>query len=99
MQQFFTVTNAWLQLDAKCQQRHLHVRTYVVVPLSHNSGVLEWCEGSIPIMEYLTKKANKLKGLLSCSEPCLYPRDTLRKMCPFTVIIAHFSVYSMGDYQ
>lgn len=53
MQQVFTTMNTFLQKDEKARMRRLRIRTYKVVPLSKRSGVLEWCENTVPIGEFL----------------------------------------------
>lgn len=47
MQQVFTLVNQLLKTDR--QTRSLSIRTYKIVPLSQQSGVLEWCEGTLPL--------------------------------------------------
>lgn len=54
MQQVFTILNELLAGSKKTKRDRLHVRTYIVVPLSQRSGILEWCENTIPLAEYLT---------------------------------------------
>ena len=34
-------------------KRRLCVRTYNVIPLSQRSGIVEWCEGTLPLGDYL----------------------------------------------
>ena len=53
MQQIFVLVNQLLQRDASTSKRKLCVRTYRVIPLSQRSGVVEWCEGTRPLGEYL----------------------------------------------
>lgn len=53
MQQIFGVVNKILLLDRKMQKYHARIRTYKVVPFSRRSGILEWCENTIPIGNYL----------------------------------------------
>jgi len=53
MQQVFTTMNTFLQKDEEARMRRLRIRTYKVVPLSKRSGVLEWCENTVPIGEFL----------------------------------------------
>ena len=53
MQQVFSVMNSFLQLDEETRKRRLRIKTYKVVPLSRRSGVLQWCENTIPIQLYL----------------------------------------------
>lgn len=53
MQQIFVLVNKLLQGDPSTSKRKLCVRTYNVIPLSQRSGVVEWCEGTRPLGEYL----------------------------------------------
>ena len=51
MEQVFNVAN---QLLSKNQlTEHLSMRTYKVIPLSQRSGLVEWCENTMPIGVYL----------------------------------------------
>ncbi|XP_071442660.1 serine-protein kinase ATM-like [Hetaerina americana] len=58
MQQVFQLINFFLKKDENAQKRRLHIRTYKVVPLSHRSGIIEWCTNCTAIGTYLqgTKK-------------------------------------------
>lgn len=59
MQQVFNIVNALLENNPVTSRIKLLIRTYKVVPLSRQSGVLEWCVGTIPLGGYLvgTKKS------------------------------------------
>lgn len=46
MQQVFNILNT-LMIDSG--NRHLQIRTYKIVPLSKKSGILEWCDNTIPL--------------------------------------------------
>ncbi|KAG7199579.1 hypothetical protein KM043_014186 [Ampulex compressa] len=50
MQQVFTVMNTLLKTCKETKRRKLNIRTYKVVPLTERSGVLEWCNNTIPII-------------------------------------------------
>ncbi|KAM3964649.1 serine/threonine-protein kinase tefu [Aphomia sociella] len=54
MQQVFNIVNTLLEKNTITSRNKLTIRTYKVVPMSRRSGVLEWCEGTIPIGVYLT---------------------------------------------
>jgi ataxia telangiectasia mutated family protein len=54
MQQVFTVMNSLLKSNQSAKQRKLYVRTYKVVPLTQRSGVLQWCENTLPLSCILT---------------------------------------------
>ncbi|XP_022833925.1 serine-protein kinase ATM [Spodoptera litura] len=53
MQQVFTIVNTLLEKNPVTNKNKLLIRTYKVVPMSRLSGVLEWCEGTIPMGMYL----------------------------------------------
>jgi ataxia telangiectasia mutated family protein len=53
MQQVFGLVNLLLRRDTAATRRKLHIRTYNVIPLSQRSGVVEWCEGTVPFGIYL----------------------------------------------
>ncbi len=53
MQQVFRAVNSWLAADDASRVRQLHLRTYKVVPLSPQAGVLEWCANTTPLATWL----------------------------------------------
>nr|XP_029716686.1 serine/threonine-protein kinase ATM-like [Aedes albopictus] len=53
MQQVFGILNVLLRNDKEAGKQKLAVRTYKVVPLSRQSGILEWCSDTIPIGSWL----------------------------------------------
>uniref|UniRef100_A0A182QR64 Serine/threonine-protein kinase ATM n=1 Tax=Anopheles farauti TaxID=69004 RepID=A0A182QR64_9DIPT len=53
MQQVFGRMNILLRHDRETAHRKLSVRTYKVVPLSQQSGILEWCNHTTPIGMWL----------------------------------------------
>lgn len=53
MQQVFGIVNELLNSDAEFIERRLQLRTYKVTPLSMRSGILEWCNNTIPVGVYL----------------------------------------------
>ncbi|CAH2066738.1 unnamed protein product, partial [Iphiclides podalirius] len=53
MQQVFNIVNKLLENNPITNKNKLLVRTYKVVPMSRRSGVLEWCEGTLPLGAYL----------------------------------------------
>eukprot|EP00051_Salpingoeca_urceolata_P020041 m.297594 g.297594 ORF g.297594 m.297594 type:complete len:2835 (+) comp19529_c0_seq5:1447-9951(+) len=55
MQQVFRTVNVWLAQKTSSKLRNLSIRTYKCVPLSQQSGVLEWCMGTQPIGEWLVR--------------------------------------------
>lgn len=53
MQQVFNIMNSLLHRNSDASRRKLVIRTYKVVPLSHRSGIIEWCENTQPLSLYL----------------------------------------------
>ncbi|XP_026322463.1 serine-protein kinase ATM isoform X2 [Hyposmocoma kahamanoa] len=53
MQQVFNIVNILIEKDPVTSRNKLNIRTYKVVPMSRKSGVLEWCEGTMPVGTYL----------------------------------------------
>ncbi|XP_011860130.1 PREDICTED: serine-protein kinase ATM isoform X2 [Vollenhovia emeryi] len=70
MQQVFTVINTLLRTCKETQRRNLRIRTYKVVPLTQRSGVLEWCDNTVPITATLVGTPG-LPGI----HKKYYPRD------------------------
>ncbi|XP_063838719.1 serine-protein kinase ATM isoform X1 [Ostrinia nubilalis] len=58
MQQVFNIVNTLLEKNSITSRNKLNIRTYKVVPMSRQSGVLEWCVGTTPIGAYLVGPAN-----------------------------------------
>ncbi|XP_065364298.1 serine/threonine-protein kinase ATM isoform X2 [Calliphora vicina] len=61
MQQVFCMINNLLKQEPAAVERKLLIRTYKVVPLSTRSGLLEWCENTVPIGIYLTEARKKYR--------------------------------------
>lgn len=53
MLQVFSILNVLLGNDKDANRRKLRVRTYKVVPLSKQSGILEWCSDTITFGAWL----------------------------------------------
>ncbi|ORX90217.1 hypothetical protein K493DRAFT_288362 [Basidiobolus meristosporus CBS 931.73] len=53
MEQVFTIVDHMLRKNKSTRKRNLGVRTYIVIPLSPVSGLLEWVKDTIPIGNYL----------------------------------------------
>ncbi|XP_067140412.1 serine-protein kinase ATM [Centruroides vittatus] len=60
MQQVFTLVNRLLQNNRSTKKRKLKIRTYKVIPLSRRSGIIQWCEGTMPLGNYLVGGANRI---------------------------------------
>ncbi len=49
MQQIFALVNVLLREDQDTRKRQLTIRSYRVVPLTANCGILEWVTNTLPI--------------------------------------------------
>eukprot|EP00903_Cladosiphon_okamuranus_P016144 g14899.t1 len=56
MEQVFATVNTFLREDPAARKRRLKVFTYTIVPLSPDSGVLEWVEDTMPFGSFLTDR-------------------------------------------
>ncbi|ESO89357.1 hypothetical protein LOTGIDRAFT_229208 [Lottia gigantea] len=80
MQQVFGMVNNLLRKDSETRKRNLHIRQYKVIPLSQRSGLLEWCEGTQPLGDYLIGNSSN-KGAHQRYRPQdLVPIDARRKL-------------------
>ncbi|CAL1538508.1 unnamed protein product [Lymnaea stagnalis] len=77
MQQVFSLVNQLLAGAAETRQRQLKIRTYKVIPLSQKCGLLQWCEGTQPLGEYLTRTSSSSPG----AHARYRPKDWLVKDC------------------
>ena len=53
MQQMFHFVNGMFMRRRELGRRQLKIRTYCIVPLSPDSGILEWVPNTIPLSDYL----------------------------------------------
>ncbi|XP_011494720.1 PREDICTED: serine-protein kinase ATM [Ceratosolen solmsi marchali] len=79
MQQVFTVMNSLLKSNKNAKQRKLYIRTYKVVPLTQRSGVLQWCENTLPLSCILTGDGTSQIGLHQKYFPNDYAPNDCRK--------------------
>jgi ataxia telangiectasia mutated family protein len=55
MQQIFQQMDGVMKRNRETRRRGMRIRTYKVVPLKPNTGVIEWVLETIPLLEYLDK--------------------------------------------
>ncbi|XP_052812043.1 serine-protein kinase ATM-like isoform X2 [Mya arenaria] len=90
MEQVFGMVNSLLKKDPATRKRQLHVRQYKVIPLSQRSGLLEWCEGTQPIGEYLIGS----KGAHARYRPHDWPHmECRRHMASATTVEGKYKAY------
>ncbi|XP_012270271.1 serine-protein kinase ATM [Orussus abietinus] len=78
MQQVFTVMNSLLKASKEANKRKLNIRTYKVVPLSQRSGVLQWCDNTVPIGRVLIGGVGDIPGVHQKYYPNDYSASTCR---------------------
>ncbi len=49
----FGMVNDLLKKNSETNKRRLTIRRYKVIPLSQKTGVIEWCDGTVPLGEWL----------------------------------------------
>lgn len=74
--EFITIVNNYLQKNPESRQRRLYIRTYSVVPLSENCGIIEWLRNLVGFRPTLTKlyKAKKI-GMSQGEIRKVFPQD------------------------
>ena len=77
MQQVFALVNQLLIQNSETKLRQLRIRCYKVIPLSQKCGLLEWCEGTMPLGEYLIGSSGGSRG----AHARFRPQDWLFKDC------------------
>lgn len=53
MEQVFEQVNSFLQRNEHTRQRSLRIRTYRVIPLTHTSGIIEFVNNTVALMDVL----------------------------------------------
>jgi ataxia telangiectasia mutated family protein len=76
MQQVFENVCLTLRNDSETRNRNLSIRTYKVIPLTSQTGVIEWVDDAIPFGSFLTDK-DKALGAHSR----YYPDDWSHSKC------------------
>ncbi|XP_039291235.1 serine-protein kinase ATM isoform X2 [Nilaparvata lugens] len=76
MQQVFSIVNSLLQKKKQTRQRKLYIKTYKVVPMTQRSGVIEWCDNTTPLAQYLIGRGDN-----SGAHQRLRPNDLRPELC------------------
>ncbi|RZF43814.1 hypothetical protein LSTR_LSTR006355 [Laodelphax striatellus] len=76
MQQVFSIVNSLLQKKKQTKQRKLYIKTYKVVPMTQRSGVIEWCENTTPVAQYLIGRGDN-----TGAHQRLRPQDLRPEIC------------------
>lgn len=70
LMEFNGVVNQFLYQESESRQRRLHIRTYAVVPLNEECGIIEWVSDLIPFRAIILKLHKQKSTFLSfyCNE-------------------------------
>jgi ataxia telangiectasia mutated family protein len=74
MEQVFEQVSGLLKTNKSTRQRNLHIRTYRVLPLTPNAGVIEFVANTIPLHDFLLPAHEKY-----------YPKDWKGSQCRKTI--------------
>jgi ataxia telangiectasia mutated family protein len=55
----FNTINTLLQKNRNSRQRNLHIRTYKIVPVAPQAGVVHWVDGTNPLGDILMEAHSK----------------------------------------
>ena len=80
--EFNQLINRYLVRDPESRKRNLHIRTYAVIPLNEECGLIEWIPNLIGL-RHILNKIYKEKGMITSNTDLkrLMPqlRDTLAR--------------------
>ncbi|XP_041373194.1 serine/threonine-protein kinase ATR-like [Gigantopelta aegis] len=99
LMEFNGIVNRFLHKDAESRHRQLHIRTYTVIPLNEECGLLEWVNNTHGL-RHIVMKLYKEKGLyttgkeLQTMQPSLHaPLDVKMKIFREKFLPRHPSVF------
>uniref|UniRef100_A0A8C0XLQ1 Serine/threonine-protein kinase ATR n=1 Tax=Castor canadensis TaxID=51338 RepID=A0A8C0XLQ1_CASCN len=77
LMEFNSLINKCLRKDAESRRRELHIRTYAVIPLNDECGIIEWVNNTAGLRPILTK-IYKEKGVYMTGKElrqCMLPKS------------------------
>uniref|UniRef100_A0A4W3HDU3 Serine/threonine-protein kinase ATR n=1 Tax=Callorhinchus milii TaxID=7868 RepID=A0A4W3HDU3_CALMI len=74
LMEFNSLINKCLRKDAESRRRELHIRTYAVIPLNEECGLVEWVNNTAGLRNILNK-LYKEKGKGSELRQCMLPKQ------------------------
>uniref|UniRef100_A0A8C9W212 Serine/threonine-protein kinase ATR n=1 Tax=Scleropages formosus TaxID=113540 RepID=A0A8C9W212_SCLFO len=79
LMEFNSLINKCLRKDAESRRRELHIRTYAVIPLNEECGIIEWVDNTAGLRHILTK-LYKERGIHMTGKElrkCILPKTAL----------------------
>jgi tetratricopeptide (TPR) repeat protein len=82
--QLLGLVNTLLQADSSAAKHDLSIRRYAVVPLSPNSGLIEWCHGADPIHTVIKRYRDARAILLNIEQRLMVKYAPDYHLCTIT---------------
>uniref|UniRef100_F7FJ30 Serine/threonine-protein kinase ATR n=1 Tax=Ornithorhynchus anatinus TaxID=9258 RepID=F7FJ30_ORNAN len=78
LMEFNSLINKCLRKDAESRRRELHIRTYAVIPLNDECGIIEWVNNTAGLRPILTKLYKEKGGYMTGKElrQCMLPKTS-----------------------
>ncbi|XP_040283994.1 serine/threonine-protein kinase ATR isoform X1 [Bufo bufo] len=99
LMEFNSLINKCLRKDAESRRRELHIRTYAVIPLNDECGIIEWVNNTAGLRNILIKlyKERRIhmggKELRQCMLPKTAPLEEKLKIFKETLLPRHPPVF------
>uniref|UniRef100_H3ANL6 Serine/threonine-protein kinase ATR n=1 Tax=Latimeria chalumnae TaxID=7897 RepID=H3ANL6_LATCH len=78
LMEFNSLINKCLRKDAESRRRELHIRTYAVIPLNEECGIIEWVKNTAGL-RHILNKLYKERGVYMTGKElrqCMVPKTT-----------------------
>ncbi|XP_073435201.1 serine/threonine-protein kinase ATR isoform X1 [Dendrobates tinctorius] len=99
LMEFNSLINKCLRKDAESRRRELHIRTYAVIPLNDECGIIEWVNNTAGLRNILIKLYKERgvymggKELRQCMLPKTAPLQEKLKIFKETLLLRHPPVF------
>ena len=108
LMEFNCLINKLLKKDDECRQRQLYIRTYTVLPLNEECGILEWVNNTTGIRNILNDlyraknlytRARDIKAVFDCKDAKINKRANFEhKLMPkFPPVFSDWFVENFPD--
>uniref|UniRef100_A0A8C5MNU7 Serine/threonine-protein kinase ATR n=1 Tax=Leptobrachium leishanense TaxID=445787 RepID=A0A8C5MNU7_9ANUR len=99
LMEFNSLINKFLRKDAESRRRELHIRTYAVIPLNDECGIIEWVNNTAGLRNILIKLYKEKgiymggKDLRQCMLPKGAPLQEKLRIFKETLLLRHPPVF------
>ncbi|MGH0146107.1 UNVERIFIED_CONTAM: hypothetical protein FKN15_045088 [Acipenser sinensis] len=97
LMEFNSLINKCLRKDAESRRRELHIRTYSVIPLNEECGIIEWVNNTAGLRNILNKLYKEKGECVHVDFNCLFNKGEtfeVPEVVPFR--LTHNMVHAMG---